>query len=108
MRCLSVEGRGADMTADRVVRQLELVALADQDTERALAVSGCRGRRREAASQEGQGGRELLVMSSIADGRRDQVGLDAQFREAPLDPLGAPAVEPPPVLREALGEASVV
>ena len=47
-------------------------------------------------------------MVLLADGGGDQLRLDAEAAQPALDPLGAPAVEPPPVVGEAAGEARVV
>src|SRR5918992_4617353 len=104
----SIEGRDARVAADRVVRQLELVALADEHAEGALAVAR-RGRRvGETAAQQGERGVQLPLVAALADGGLDQVRLDAERPQPALDPLGAPAVEPPSVVREAAGEAGVV
>ncbi len=96
------------MAAQRVVRQLELVPLADEDSERPLAVA--RGRRRvgEAAAQEVDRRFELGLVVLLADGGGDQLGLDPDGPQLAFDALGAPAVEPPAVLREALGDGGVV
>src|ERR671915_441257 len=104
----SIEGRDARVAADRVVRQLELVALADEHAEGALAVARCGRRVGEAAAQEGERGVQLPLVVPFTDGGLDQVGLDAERPQPALDPLGAPAVEPPAVVGEAVGEAGVV
>lgn len=96
------------MAPNRVVRQLELVALADEDAEGALAVTRSGRRLREAAAQEGEGSLELLAVVALADGCGDQLGLDPERAQTALEPLGAPAVQLPPILREAPGEAGVV
>ncbi len=47
-------------------------------------------------------------MVLLADRGGDQLGFDAERAQLALDPLGAPAVEAPAVVGEALGVAGVV
>src|SRR5687767_12422566 len=96
------------MAADGVVRQFELVALADEHPERALAVPW-RGRRGgEAAAQEREGGLELAFVALSGRGGLDELAGHPEGAQPLLDPLRAPAVEPPAILGEAVGEARVV
>ena len=55
--------RGRAVAAERVVRQLELVALADEEAESALEVAGRVGRHREAAREELARGAQLVVVA---------------------------------------------
>src|SRR5215207_4646495 len=106
----SVEQLVADarVAAERVVRELELVAPAKQDPERAVAVAG-RGRRLgEAAGEDRQRRLELLRGLLLADDGGHELAVDAEREQLALDPLGAPAVEPAAVIREPLGVARVV
>jgi hypothetical protein len=94
--------------AQRIVRELELVALAHEHPEGTLEVAR-RGRRvGEAAPQQGERGLELGGVVLLTDGGGDQLGIDPERPQLALDPLGAPAVEASPVVREALGVAGVV
>jgi len=90
------------------MRQLELVALAHEHPEGTLAVAW-RGRRvGEAAAQERERRGELAGVVLLADRGRDGVRIDARLAQTALDPLRSPAVEPPPVVGEPVGVASVV
>src|SRR5688572_8413768 len=106
----SVEQLVADarVAADRVVRELELVALAEQDSERAVAVAGRRRRLGEAAGEDGQRRLELLRRLLLADDGGHELTVDAEREQLALDALGAPAVEPAAVVREPLRVARVV
>ena len=96
------------MAPQRIVRQFELVALAYQHAERALEIAR-RGRRlREAALQQRERRLELPRVVLLPDGGGDQLRLDAERAQLALDPLGAPAVEAPAVVGEALGVPGVV
>ena len=89
------------MAAQRVVRELELVALADEEAERPLEVARRLGRGREAAREQlGRGG-ELVVLAVPRARRAMWSRVDAELAQPALDPLGAPAVEVAPVLGEA-------
>src|SRR3954470_4363696 len=102
----SVE-RGAGVTAQRVVGQLEVVALAHQVPERAIALPGRRRGRREAALEQRDGGGEVVVVARLQRGF-DVLPGDAERGEPALDAVRPPAVEAAPVLGEAAGERRVV
>ena len=65
-------GRVALVGADGVVGQLELVALADEQSERAIASTIVGRGLREAPAQDGEGGLELLAGAALAERGRDQ------------------------------------
>ena len=92
------------MAANGVVRQLELVALADEHPERALAVPWRSRRLGEAAPQERERGFELAFVVLGGHGVLDELGGHPEGAQPLLDPLRAPTVEPPAIL----GEAGIV
>jgi hypothetical protein len=94
--------------AQRIVREFELVALADEHPEGALEVARRGGRLGKAALQQGERRLELARVVLLADGGGDQLGLDPERAQLALDPLGAPAVEPPTVVGVAPGVGGVV
>jgi hypothetical protein len=87
---------------------LQLVALADQHAERPLEVARRRRRIGEAACQQRERRFELARVVLLADGGGDQVGLDAERAQLALDALGAPPVQAPAVVGEALSVPGVV
>ncbi len=95
------------VAAQRVVGDVEVVALADEEAERALAVARRLRRHGEPARQQLARGGQLVVLA-LGHGLVDQVAIDAELAQAPLDALPAPAVEIAPVLGEAAGERGVV
>src|SRR5690242_15715176 len=101
----SVERRRAGVAPDRVMRELELVVPADEHAERALAVARGSGRPGEPPGQQHDSRIELLVRALTRHRGGDVVAVDAERKQPLLDALGAPAVEPPAILGEALGEA---
>src|SRR5689334_14859783 len=98
----SVERRRAGVAPDRVMRELELVALADEHAERALAVARRCGRLGEPPAQQRDSRLELLVRALTRHRAGDVVAVDAERKQPLLDALDAPAVEPPAILREPL------
>src|SRR5258705_6160823 len=95
----------AGKAAQGVVRQLELVALAEQDADGTVALARRRRRRREAALQQRDGGVQLVV---ALERRRDVLARDAELAQPALYPLAAPGVQAPAVVRGALRETRVV
>src|SRR6185295_11852459 len=78
------------VAAQRVVGELELVALADQDPERAIALARGLRRLREAAGEDLQRSLHLPLVILLADHARDDLAVDAEREQLALDPLGAP------------------
>src|SRR5215218_18227 len=105
---MSVHDRHPGMAPDGVVGQFQLVSLADQHPQRALAVARCCRRVGEAAAKEFERRLELLVRALTSDRGGDMRLVDSELREPAPDPLRAPAVETPAVVGEAVGEALVV
>src|SRR4051812_19148250 len=96
------------MPAQRVMRQLELVALADQEAERPLAVARRVQRSGEATGEQLAGGVQLAVPVLSGERGADLLAGHPELGQPALDPLGAPAVESAPVLGEAAGIGGVV
>src|SRR3954452_13111614 len=105
-RPLLSECRGR-VPAQRVMRELELVALAHEEPKRPLAVPWRLRRLGEAAREQLARGVELVVPVVAGERLADVIPIDAQLGEPPLDPLGPPPVEIAPVLREPPGIAGV-
>ena len=107
----AVVDRRARVAAQCVVRELELVALADEEAERPLAVARRLGRVREAAGEQLAApprARRAVVVAARRAAARISVAVDAELVQPALDPLRAPAVEIAAVLGEALGERGIV
>src|SRR5215211_1334590 len=98
----------AGVAAERVVCQLELVALAHEHAERAVTVTRRLGDGREAAAQQLQRRLELAVVVPLAEHGSDVLGRDAERAQPAADPLAPPRVESPAILGEALREGGVV
>src|SRR3954452_21190 len=94
--------------ADGVVGELELVAAAHEQSERALALAVGTRRRPQATAEQVDGGGELVVVIGVRRRGARERPVDSEGDEAMLDALGAPRVEAPAVLGEAPREASVV
>ena len=91
------------------MRELELVALAHEHAERAVALARRRRRRRGSAGAAARARPRARPRASwLAERRGDVLGRDAERAQPPLDPLGAPGVEPPAVVGEAPREGGVV
>src|SRR4051812_48093655 len=91
----------APVGADRVVGDLELVALADEEAERPVALAVALGRDPKAAAQRLQSGVELRrrrgrAVRAGVQGGGDELAVDAGRLELALDPLVAPVVQRAP------------
>src|SRR5689334_18605568 len=93
-------GGVALIAAQSVVRKLEVIALADQDAERPLTVTGLRGWRREAPAQHRDRGIELGHRVLRCQCRGDHLRCDAKRQQLALDAIRAPGVQRAAVLRE--------
>jgi hypothetical protein len=96
------------MQPDRVVSELELVALAHEHTERPVAVALIGERLRKPPAQDSDSSVQLADPIQRAHGRRCQLWLNPHAEELAFDPLGTPLVELTAVLCEALRVAAVV
>src|SRR3954447_3042377 len=112
MQCTSVGSLAVEreraMTAQRIVRELEVIALADEEPERPLEVLRRLRWDGEAPSQQRGRGGELIVLVVVRERLGDVRTVDPELAQAALDALVAPLVEVAPVLGEALGKARVV
>src|SRR3954452_13955519 len=94
-------GLDARVAAQSVVRELEVVALADQHAQRPVAVTRRLRRGRETAGE--QLGRRGQFVRVVLAGERlgDEIAINAEREELALDPIGTPVVQAPAVLCEA-------
>src|SRR4051812_37466261 len=99
---------GSGVAAQGVVGELEVIALAHEHPQRAVALARRGGDYGDAPAQQGDGRVELAVVVLLRDRRSHVLRRDAERAEAPRDPLGAPGVEPTAVLGEPPGKAGVV
>src|SRR5215218_2752093 len=99
---------GARVAAQRVMCELELVALAEEHGERAVPVARRLRDRRHAPLEQRDRRLQLAFAILLAERRGDVLGRHAERAQPPADALGAPGVEPPTVIGEALREAGVV
>src|SRR5688500_4077896 len=84
---------GAAVAPQDVVGQVEPVALADQDTQRPVALARRRGRSLEPPAHELESRLELVVVAAFAQRRLDRLARDAERVQAALDALRAPSVQ---------------
>src|SRR5688500_1193508 len=96
------------MAAQRVVRELEVIALADEHAERAVALARSLRWLGEPAREQLERGLHLPRVVLLADRRGDDLAVDPEREQLALDALGAPGVEAPAVVGEALRVARVV
>src|SRR4051795_7516697 len=75
------------VTAQRVVRELRLIALADEEAQGALAVSRAVRRDRKAAREQRARRVELVVRPLAPETSRDVQGRDPELEQPALDPL---------------------
>src|SRR3954454_22583616 len=112
MQCTSVVALAVEreraMTAQRIVRELEVVALADEEPERLLQVPGRLRHSRKAPLQQRRRGAELVVLVVVRQRLRNLRPVDPELPQPALDPLAAPAVEIAPVLGKTSREARIV
>src|SRR4051794_22909574 len=101
-------GLGSRKRPNGVVSRLEVVALAHQEAQRALALAVVGGRLAVAAAQQRERRVELRSVVVAGERRPDVLARDAVVDELALDPVGAPAIEQATVLGEALREPAVV
>src|SRR3954447_9752533 len=97
---VSVVQPDARVAAQGGVGKLELVALAQQVAERAVALTGGAGRLGEAALEQRDGGLEVVVVA-LRERRRHVLARDAEGADPALDTRRAAAVEVAAILREA-------
>src|SRR4051794_38459396 len=85
-----LELAGAGVAAKGVVGELELVPLADEHRQRAIAVPRRLGHGRHPAPQQCHGGLQLAGSVLLRERGGDVLSCDAELAQAALDPLGAP------------------
>ena len=94
--------------ADGVVRELELVALRTRSPSARSRSRSLDGGVGQAPREHGERRLELLARVALAERRLDVLAPNPRRDQPTLDPLAAPGVDRPAVLREALRVAGVV
>jgi hypothetical protein len=98
----------AAVHAHGLVGHLGLVALAYQQAPGAVALAGAHRGHRQALAEKLYGRAQLVVALLHRHGGVGQVGRHATAAQVSLDALGAPPLQRPLVLGEALCEAGIV
>src|SRR5215217_4835757 len=91
---------GAGVAAQRVMGEIQLVALAHEHAERAVALAWRLRYGGHTAAQQLDRRRQLARVVALPERGGDVLGRDAERPQAPLDPLRPPGIEALTILGE--------